>query len=260
MLDGARRPRSRPSCSRSWPGPGSTRPRRLPARRESPLAGRNDPFQARGRRLLDAVRPAHDLPDAVLHPGLVGLDRDRIKEYMVAFLVLETTDDRRLRGARSRPVLPVLRGRPDPDVPDHRRLGRQAARLRRLQVLPLHAARLGADAARRDGDVLGRRHDRHRRAAAAQVRAEPPNLALARLLRLARGKDADVAGPHLASRRACRGADRRLGDPRRHPAEDGRLRLHPLLVADVPGRLGRRSRRSSTRCRSSPSSTPPWSR
>ena len=35
------------------------------------------------------------------------------------------------------------------------------------------------------------------------------------VLRLLRGQDADVAGPHLAARRACRGADGRLGDPGR---------------------------------------------
>ena len=51
-------------------------------------------------------------------------------------------DDRRVLRARSRPVLRVLRGRADPDVPHHRRVGRQAARLCELQVLPLHAARL----------------------------------------------------------------------------------------------------------------------
>ena len=89
---------------------------------------------------------------------------------------------------------------------------------------------------------------------------EPADLALARLLRLLRGQDADVAGPHLAAGRACRGADRGLGDPRRHPPQDGRLRLHPLLDPDVPGRLGHISRRSSMRCRSSPSSTPRSSR
>jgi NADH-ubiquinone oxidoreductase chain 4 len=41
------------------------------------------------------------------------------------------------------------------------------------------------------------------------------------------------------------------------PAEDGRLRLHPLLDADVPD-ASATSRRSSSRCRSSPSSTPRW--
>ena len=35
------------------------------------------------------------------------------------------------------------------------------------------------------------------------------------------------------ARRPCRGADRRLGDPGRHPAQDGRLRFPALLAADV---------------------------
>ena len=61
------------------------------------------------------------------------------------------------------------------------------------------------------------------------------DLAVARLLCLLRRQDADVAGPHLAAGRPCRGADRRLGHPGRHPAEDGRLWLHALLAADVPG-------------------------
>ena len=42
------------------------------------------------------------------------------------------------------------------------------------------------------------------------------------------------------------------------PAEDGRLRLHPLLDPDVPGGLAAISRRWSSRSRSSPSSTPRW--
>ena len=45
-----------------------------------------------------------------------------------------------------------------------------------------------------------------------------------------------------------------------HPAEDGRLRLPALLAADVPAGVGQISRRWSSRCRSSPSSTPRWSR
>ena len=59
-------------------------------------------------------------------------------------------------------------------------------------------------------------------------------LAVARLLRLLRGQGADVAGPYLAARRPRRGADGGLGDPGRRAAEDGRLRLHPLLGAAVP--------------------------
>ena len=38
-------------------------------------------------------------------------------------------------------------------------------------------------------------------------------------------------------------------DPRRDPAEDGRLRLPALLAADVPARLARTSRRWCSRCR-----------
>ena len=61
------------------------------------------------------------------------------------------------------------------------------------------------------------RHHRHPDAAAhaSKFGREPADLALARLLRLVRGEDADVAGPHLAAGRPRRGADRRLGDPGR---------------------------------------------
>ena len=72
------------------------------------------------------------------------------------------------------------------------------------------------------------------------------DLAVARLPRLVRGEDADVAGPHLAAGRACRGADRRLGGARRDPPEDGRLRLPALLAADVPARQ-RRARAADLR-------------
>ena len=74
-------------------------------------------------------------------------------------------------------------------------------------------------------------------AAAPCLPARHADLAVARLLRLVRGQDADVAGAYLAAGRACRGADRGLGDPGRDPAEDGRLRLPALLAADVPVRL-----------------------
>ena len=50
-----------------------------------------------------------------------------------------------------------------------------------------------------------------------RLRARSAEVAVARLLRLVRGEDADVAGAHLAARRACRGADGGLGDPGRHP-------------------------------------------
>ena len=89
-------------------------------------------------------------------------------------------------------------------------------------------------------------------------RASMQTWAVARLLRLVRGQDADVAGAHLAARCACRGADRGLGDPRRDPAQDGRLRFPALLAADVPGRLADFAPFFS-RCRWSRSSTRRWS-
>ena len=63
--------------------------------------------------------------------------------------------------------------------------------------------------------------------------------AVARLLRQLRGQDADVAGPHLAARRPRAGADGGVGGAGGDPAEDGRLRLPALQPADVPGRVGR---------------------
>jgi NADH-quinone oxidoreductase subunit M len=55
-----------------------------------PLAVRDDPLQTRRRRHFHAVRAADHLPDALLHPRLLGIVEHRIKEYLVAFLVLET--------------------------------------------------------------------------------------------------------------------------------------------------------------------------
>ena len=104
------------------------------------------------------------------------------------------------------------------------------------------------------------RHDRHHGAAEHAFSAADAELAVARLLRLLRGENADVAGPYLAARRPCRGADGGLGDPGGDPAENGRLWLHPLLAADVPGRLALFRAAGLTRCRSSPSSTPRSSR
>ena len=179
---------------------------------------------------------------------------------MIAFLVLETL----MIGVFCALDLVLFylffEARPHPDVPHHRRVGRQAAGLRELQVLPLHAARLGADAARDHGHVLAGRHHRHPDPDDDQVPDRHAVVAVARVLRLVRGEAADVAGAHLAAGRACRGADCRLGGPGGDPAEDGRLRLPALLAADVPAGERSNSRRSCSRCRSSPSSTPRSSR
>ena len=74
-----------------------------------------------------------------------------------------------------------------------------------LQILPLHPARLGADA---DRDAVHGRRRRHTTSIPALMAYDFPvagaELAVARLLRQLRGQDADVAGPHLVARRARR--------------------------------------------------------
>ena len=97
--------------------------------------------------------------------------------------------------------------------------------------------------------VPGRHAPTSPRRCIRHFRPRTADLAVARLLRLLRGQGADVAGAYLAARRACRGADRGLGHPGGRAAEDGRLRLHPLLAADAAAGLGDVARRSSSRCR-----------
>ena len=133
----------------------------LPAGREEPLAARPRRQLLPGRRRhLAVVRPALGAAHRGRGDRLLALGarpgqgvHDRLPGHGHA-------DDRRVLRARRRPVLPVLRGDPDPDVPDHRHLGRAAADLRRLQVLPLHAAGLGAVPGRHPGDLPAHRHDR----------------------------------------------------------------------------------------------------
>ena len=78
-----------------------------------------------------------------------GIEK-RPAQYFASFLVMEGPDDRRVRGGGRAPLLRVLGGDADPDVPHHRDLGRRAARVRHDQVLPVHVPRLGADAGRAD--------------------------------------------------------------------------------------------------------------
>ena len=59
------------------------------------------------------------------------------------------------------------------------------------------------------------------------------HMAVVGLLREFRGEDADVAGAHMAARRARPGADGGVGHIGRRAPENGRLRLLALLAADV---------------------------
>ena len=73
-------------------------------------------------------------------------------------------------------------------------------------------------------------------------RRAPQTLALPGVRPRLRDQGAAVPVPHVAARRARRGADRRLGDPGRRAAEDGHLRPAALRVPAVPGRRRARSR------------------
>ena len=143
-------------------------------------------------------------------------------------------DDRRVQRARRAAVLRVLRRHADPDVHHHRRVGRPAPCLCLGQVLPVHLPRLGVHAGRVDLPVPEGRQlaaGRHGRVAADDDRAD---LAVLRVPGRVRGQGADVPGAHLVAGRACRGADRRLGDPGGDHAQDRRLRLPALRPADRP--------------------------
>ena len=67
-------------------------------------------------------------------------------------------------------------------------------------------------------------------------RPDAPAVGLPGLLPGLRHQGAHVALPHLAARRPHRGAHGRLGHPRRRAAQAGRLRPHPLQPAALPGR------------------------
>ena len=79
-----------------------------------------------------------------------------------AFLALDADPrgrhERHVRRAGPHPLLRVLRDRAAPDVLHDRRVGRPEPAVRVDQVLPVHAVRLGADAAELPGAVLPGRH------------------------------------------------------------------------------------------------------
>ena len=148
-------------------------------------------------------------------------------------------DDRRVCGAGSVAVLHLLRSRADPDVSDHRHLGRREPDLRVSYKFFLYTL-LGSVL------MLIAMLWMIQQAGTADIPtllnydfpAEAQTMAVAGLLCQLCCEDADVAGAHLAARRARSGTDCGFGDPGRRAAEDGRLRLPALLAADVPGGLG----------------------
>src|SRR5579872_29762 len=112
-------------------------------------------------------------------------------------------------------------------------MGWSAPGVRLVQILPLHFSRLRADAAGDYGALLERRHHRHPDLDACGGAALAAELGVVCVPGVLCREDADVASSHLASGCACRGTDRRFGDPGRYSSEDGRLRLPALFAADV---------------------------
>ena len=187
--------------------------------------------------------PLHDLPlvprsgagQAQGAHGLGAAARDR--------------DDRHVHRPRPRSVLHLLGDRPGPDVLHDRHLGWTTARVRRGQVLPLHAVRFDLHAAGvprplvQHGWCRGR-IVRHHRAPATRDRSvgDVPEPSLRRIVPRVRHQGADVAVPHLAAGCPYRGTDRGLRVAGGHHAEDGDLRIHPDRVPDpAGGRQGLRS-------------------
>ena len=131
----------------------------------------------------------------------------RVREFMISFLVLETMMVGMFSATDFIVFYMFFEGVLIPMYLDHRRLGRPAPGLCRGQILPLHACRVGSDAAGADRHVAARRNHRYPGAAAHDVSGRDAELAFPGLLRLVRGEGADVAGAHLAARRPCGGAN-----------------------------------------------------
>ncbi len=191
-------------------------------------------LRARRRRHLAAAHRAHRLHDRA--GGDRRLDRDRGAPVAVLRRLPHhgRTHDRRVLGERCAAVLLFLGSDADPDVPHHRHLGRSAARVRHHQVLPVHLPRLGVHAGRAHLYVREGRRLLDRDPAGHAAHAGGTALDLPRLPARLRRQGTHVPGAHLAPGRARRGAHRRLGDPRRHHAEDGWLRLPALLACPSP--------------------------
>ena len=150
----ARRWRRGSSRSCSWPASTATQAGFQFVESGGLGPGLRHPVQARRRRHLARARRADDDPDLDQHPGQLRADQGAGEGVHDLLPRARGRHDRRLPGARHVPLLHLLGDRPDPDVPDHRHLGRRQPHLRDDQVRPLHARRIAADAGRDPGDRL----------------------------------------------------------------------------------------------------------
>ena len=149
------------------------------------------------------------------------------KAFLILILILETGMVGTFVAQDLILFLRVLRGRAAADVLHDRRVGRREPALRVDQVLPVHAVRLGPDAAVVPRAVLPVDRPGHGRVAAHIRHAGPfrrcrrghprrhPGLDLRGNVRRLRGEGAHVPVPHVAARRPHGGAHGGLGDPGR---------------------------------------------
>ena len=146
---------------------------------------------------------------------------------MIAFLILETLMIGVFCALDLVLFYVFFEAKPDPDVHHHRRLGGKRRVYASFKFFLYTLL----------GSVLmmlaimamffeGRQRPTSGRSDANSFPTGMQQVAVARLLRLLRVKDADVAGPHLAADAHVEGADRGLASPGSHPPENGRLRLH----------------------------------
>src|SRR6516162_7831057 len=204
----------------------------------------------RHRRHFLPADYAHHAARLDLDPLLLGRHREPCEGILRLVPRPPDRHARRLHGARLLPLLRFLGSHARPHVPAHRHLGRPAQTLCRDQVLPLHARRLGLDAAwcpvpllqpsqhhrqlhLRDSRALpDRAADLHQPGLRTHLRNPLVPLFLFRVPH----QGPDVPVPYLAARRPRGSTHRGLRHSGRRPAEDGNVRLHPLFPAVLPVR------------------------
>src|SRR5579863_9998879 len=179
----------------------------------------------------------------------VVVDGNRESRERVLHLVSGAADGDagRLYGAGFLPLLCILGSDAGTDVSADWHMGRAAEALRGDQVLPLHPGWLSADAARHSVPVFPPSHPDWRLhvqpASALRVCAEDlfrfgtvcRHAALLELLLCICDQGADVPIPYVAAGRARGSPDGGIGDSGGRPAEDGDVRIHPLLTSLLPG-------------------------
>ena len=123
----------------------------------------------------------------------------RVREYMIAFLVLETLMVGTFCALDLVLFYLFFEGGLIPMFLIIGVWGGPRRVYASFKFFPLYAARLRADAACHHGDVLGGRYDRHPDAAASRVPARSANLGVVCIPCVIRRQNADVAGSHVAA-------------------------------------------------------------